>query len=128
MRIDRTVSVNRLTVQRRSELQQRAEHLLSSIERMIPDVLFRPAFIDAVATDITTGQDDIGIGRVPARVGELRDLKSRLMQANLRLVVSIAKRYRYTSLSILDLVQDGNLGLMKAVDRFQYRRGFKFST
>jgi len=50
------------------------------------------------------------------------------MQANLRLVVSIAKRYRYANLPVLDLVQDGNLGLMKAVDRFQYRRGFKFST
>jgi RNA polymerase primary sigma factor len=58
----------------------------------------------------------------------LRELKARLMQANLRLVVSIAKRYRYTNLSLLDLVQEGNLGLIKAVDRFQYRRGFKFST
>jgi RNA polymerase primary sigma factor len=50
------------------------------------------------------------------------------MEANLRLVISIAKRYRNTTLSLLDLVQEGNLGLMKAVDRFQYRRGFKFST
>jgi RNA polymerase primary sigma factor len=50
------------------------------------------------------------------------------MEANLRLVVSIARRYQHESLSLLDLVQEGNLGLMKAVDRFQYRRGFKFST
>ena len=50
------------------------------------------------------------------------------MEANLRLVVSVAKRYLGSELSLLDLVQEGNLGLMKAVDRFQYRRGFKFST
>jgi RNA polymerase primary sigma factor len=50
------------------------------------------------------------------------------MEANLRLVVSVAKRYLGGDLSLLDLVQEGNIGLMKAVDRFQYRRGFKFST
>ena len=50
------------------------------------------------------------------------------MEANLRLVVSVAKRYLGSDLSLLDLVQEGNIGLMKAVDRFQYRRGFKFST
>ena len=50
------------------------------------------------------------------------------MEANLRLVVSVAKRYLGSELSLLDLVQEGNIGLMKAVDRFQYRRGFKFST
>ncbi len=54
--------------------------------------------------------------------------KHELMEPNLRLVVSIAKRYRGRGLSLLDLIQEGNIGLMKAVDRFQYRRGFKFST
>ena len=60
--------------------------------------------------------------------GEVRELQRRLTEANLRLVVSIAARYRHHSLSLLDLVQEGNLGLMKAIDRFEYRRGFKFST
>jgi RNA polymerase primary sigma factor len=59
---------------------------------------------------------------------EVRKAKRELMEANLRLVVSVAKRYLGSELSLLDLVQEGNIGLMKAVDRFQYRRGFKFST
>jgi RNA polymerase primary sigma factor len=58
----------------------------------------------------------------------VRQAKKELMEANLRLVVSVAKRYLGSELSLLDLVQEGNIGLMKAVDRFQYRRGFKFST
>ena len=54
--------------------------------------------------------------------------KSELSQANLRLVVSIAKKYRNRGLSFLDLIQEGNLGLMRGVDKFEYRRGFKLST
>jgi RNA polymerase primary sigma factor len=54
--------------------------------------------------------------------------KNELVQANLRLVVSIAKRYINRGLSLLDIIQEGNIGLMKAVDRFEYRRGYKFST
>jgi RNA polymerase primary sigma factor len=58
----------------------------------------------------------------------LREARRALMEANLRLVVSIAKRYVGGTLSLLDLIQEGNLGLMKAVERFDHRRGFKFST
>jgi RNA polymerase primary sigma factor len=58
----------------------------------------------------------------------VQEAKRRLIEANLRLVVSIAKRYARTGVPLLDLIQEGNIGLMKAVDRFQYRRGFKFST
>src|SRR5690606_23700802 len=54
--------------------------------------------------------------------------KSRLAAGNLRLVVSVAKRYRKRGLSFLDLIQEGNTGLMRATEKFEYRKGYKFST
>ena len=61
-------------------------------------------------------------------VGKTRAAKKDMIEANLRLVISIAKKYTNRGLHFLDLIQEGNIGLMKAVDKFEYRRGFKFST
>src|SRR5262245_5065688 len=91
----------------------------------------------AVTRELTALQEDVGLPRkaLTALLEQIersdrvvRQAKRELMEANLRLVVSVAKRYLGSDLSLLDLVQEGNIGLMKAVDRFQYRRGFKFST
>ncbi|MCZ6500979.1 MAG: RNA polymerase sigma factor RpoD [Gammaproteobacteria bacterium] len=61
-------------------------------------------------------------------IGKTRAAKKDMIEANLRLVISIAKKYTNRGLHFLDLIQEGNIGLMKAVDKFEYRRGFKFST
>jgi len=63
-----------------------------------------------------------------SRMGEIQTAKAELIRCNLRLVVSIAKKYIGRGLPFLDLIQEGNLGLMRAVDKFDWRRGFKFST
>jgi RNA polymerase primary sigma factor len=74
-------------------------------------------------TDIKEINRKMNIGEVSARRA-----KKEMVEANLRLVISIAKKYTNRGLQFLDLIQEGNIGLMKAVDKFEYRRGYKFST
>jgi RNA polymerase primary sigma factor len=75
------------------------------------------------AIELSTALIAIEEGECKARIA-----KSELIEANLRLVVSIAKKYTNRGLQFLDLIQEGNIGLMKAVDKFEYQRGYKFST
>ncbi|MGA9698387.1 MAG: sigma-70 family RNA polymerase sigma factor, partial [Acinetobacter sp.] len=99
------------------------------LEKVRPDVL---AFQQKIADiEKELGLDVKGIKDISKRmsIGEAkaRRAKKEMVEANLRLVISIAKKYTNRGLQFLDLIQEGNIGLMKAVDKFEYRRGYKFS-
>ena len=79
-------------------------------------------------TGLAVGEFKKLVSRIQKGERESRLAKKEMVEANLRLVISIAKKYTNRGLQFLDLIQEGNIGLMKAVDKFEYRRGYKFST
>lgn len=100
---------------------------IDSSEELVPKIIRR-----IEATTQTRGKESRRISDLLEELREteaaLKSAKAEMIQSNLRLVVSIAKIYLNRGLSFLDLIQEGNMGLMKAVTRYDYRRGFKFST
>ncbi|GGY61555.1 RNA polymerase sigma factor RpoD [Cellvibrio zantedeschiae] len=100
------------------------------LQAVLPDVIAGQQALAHIETE--TGLSLASIKDINRRmsIGEARArrAKKEMVEANLRLVISIAKKYTNRGLQFLDLIQEGNIGLMKAVDKFEYRRGYKFST
>ncbi|MFU4922968.1 RNA polymerase sigma factor RpoD [Pseudomonas aeruginosa] len=101
-----------------------------AIERLRDDILRNQQKLAALESEVELTVAEIKEINRAMSIGEAkaRRAKKEMVEANLRLVISIAKKYTNRGLQFLDLIQEGNIGLMKAVDKFEYRRGYKFST
>ena len=111
-------------------LMSKKKYSKKNLEHIKPDVMIAQKAIKAVETRVGLSVKDIKEINRAMSMGEtkMRRAKKDMVEANLRLVISIAKKYTNRGLQFLDLIQEGNIGLMKAVDKFEYRRGYKFST
>ncbi len=106
----------KLTADQFLELEKSYQNAKKKLERVVSETLVAPDELRAAVSSLDKGEFN------------MKTAKTELVEANLRLVVSIAKKYTNRGLQFLDLIQEGNIGLMKAVDKFDYKRGYKFST
>ena len=112
------------------DISAKTGHRFSIANRYFEKIEMKRKRISTMIEQTTLSLDDFNLEVKNLKQVErkVKSAKSQLVEANLRLVISIAKKYTNRGLQFLDLIQEGNIGLMKAVDKFEYRRGYKFST
>ena len=141
-----TQLVKNARIPRKDFLEMYPENLTKVrwVDSLMKDKKYKKDLLEKVKQDVVIAQKDIlelenSVGLSIKEIKEInrnmsmgetkmRRAKKDMVEANLRLVISIAKKYTNRGLQFLDLIQEGNIGLMKAVDKFEYRRGYKFST
>ena len=112
------------------QISTKSGHRISIANRLFEKIELNRVSIATMIdwTTLTLDDFEVEVKNLKLVERKVKSAKSQLVEANLRLVISIAKKYTNRGLQFLDLIQEGNIGLMKAVDKFEYRRGYKFST